>query len=75
MQKIYVCERGYKYEGGSAFLATTSYQKAWRAVRDERLKDELDKNSDMNKRRYFNATHKNHWENYFDYYAIRIFEE
>ena len=72
--KIYVCESGCKYEGGSAFYATTSYLDAWKAVRAKRIEGESKRDGVCDSERYFKIIDKNYWANWADYYLIREFD-
>jgi len=63
--KIYVCEVGCKYEGGSAFFASTNYLKAWKKIREKRLKEN----------QMLRLIDKDKWEGEFEYFVIRVFED
>ena len=72
--KIYVCECGCKYEGGYAFLATSSYIEAWKAIRAKRFNEEI-KSISEKERVYFKLIDKNHWESKYDFLSIKVFDE
>ena len=59
---IYVLERGCRYEGGSAFAASTSYLAAWKEIRKHRPPDAK-------------LLGKDCWGDAYDYWMIRRFKE
>lgn len=74
MGKIYVCEHGCKYEGGSAFAASTSLVRAWKLIRDERMKGEAPA-YDGQKRQKVEFHGPWHWSNGYDYWCIRVYDD
>lgn len=59
---IYVVESGCRYEGGSAFAASTSHLKAWLELRKHRTPNAK-------------LIAKDYWRDKYDYFCIRVFED
>lgn len=85
--KIYVCESGCVYEGGSVFYATINYKDAWLKVRERRINafNWWQNNIESHKYRtkkdsayknYKRTKDKNYWiDNYNnEYLTIKIYE-
>lgn len=79
MTKIYLAEYGCKYEGGSVILATLSYLKAWKAIRERRL---LEYRACSIKGWWIGKASsepalksRNYWEGEYQYFCIREFED
>ena len=70
MAKIYVCQSGCKYEGGSAFYASTSFIKAWKRLREARI--QVARCPLSGTMRLLNNTH---WENDMEYFSITAFSD
>ena len=66
---IYICETGCKYEGGSAFAATTHLPTAWRLIRERRIAGEADRR--CGRRQVTKLKGWMWWEDDFDYYIIK----
>ena len=73
---IYVCESGVRYEGGYSFYASTSYVKAWKALREERIR--AFNNRPKAKGRSPNEMRlvdRDYWQCDYDYLMIRRFTD
>ena len=68
MSKIYVCERGCRYEGGAAFAASTNLVRAWKLVREARIEAETSNHDKIR------LVGKNYWLSDYDYFCIREYE-
>ena len=73
MGKIYVCESGCKYEGGSAFGASTSLARAWLKIRERRI--EAEGHHYGFGREVVRLVGKWHWVTNFDYFLIREYDD
>ena len=74
--KIYVCESGCPYDGGSAFAATTSLLKAWRIIRDRRIAAEQEERDMPWREPDFIKYDGNYfWSGRYEYFRIRVFED
>ena len=73
MSKIYVCESGCKYEGGSIFAASTSFSRAWLAMRNHRI--EAEKMQHGLERQIVRLDGKWYWTTNFDYFLIREYDD
>ena len=71
MSNIYVCETGCRYEGGSAFAASTSFVRAWKLMRGKRIEGEIDA---FGKKQVVKLSGKNYWLSDYDYFCIREYE-
>ena len=82
--KIYVCESGCVYEGGSAFYATTNYVDAWKTVRSKRVQYFTRWSNNHQGKKYvkkdrdtafenLKAIGNNCWQSNYNYVRIRIF--
>lgn len=72
MTKIYVCETGSIFEGGSAFAATTNFTKAWKLIRDMRIDAEKDVRFRYSKSE---LRGKWFWVHGHSYFLIREFDD
>jgi len=71
MTKIYVCESGCRYEGGSAFAASTNLVRAWKLMRERRIECET---SAHERRQVVKLVGKNYWLSDYDYFCIREYD-
>ena len=74
MTTIYVCESGCKYEGGSAFAASTSLVSAWRLMRKQMI-EHADYMRRLRIGGYIKLKGKMYWEYGSDYFQIRKFDD
>ncbi len=74
MTTIYVCESGCKYEGGSAFAASTSLVSAWRLMRKQMI-EHAEYMRRMRIRGHIKLEGKMYWEHGSEYFQIRKFDD
>lgn len=73
MPKIYVLESGCKYEGGSAFAASTNFLRAWKLLRERRIEGErLDGHG---RKQVVRLVGKWHWASDYDYFCISEYDD
>ena len=70
---IYVLEHGCRFEGGSAFAASTSLVRAWKLMRERRIEAEAEKIAGM-PRKIFRLVGPMHWVGAYDYFIIRVYD-
>lgn len=73
MGKIYVLESGCKYEGGSAFAASTSLTRAWKLLRERRIEGE--RIDGHGRKQVVRLVGKLAWASDYDYFCIRVYED